>query len=181
MLKLIVQPGTGKGDAVRAGFEVASGDALMILDADLTVPPEELTKFWHALVEEKGEFMNGSPARYPLEEDSMRLANIARNKLFSLIFTRILGERVTDTLCGRKVLWVRDYRRVAANLKVFGDFDPFGDFDLLFGAAKLGLKILEVPVRYRPRMYGMTNIDRWRHGLLLARMALIGARKLRFR
>ena len=111
----------------------------------------------------------------------MRLANLAGNKLFGMIFSWILGERVTDTLCGTKVLWARDYRRIAADRKAFGDLDPFGDFDLLFGAAKLGLKIREVPVRYRERTYGSTNIDRWRHGLLLARMALIGIRKLRFR
>jgi len=179
-LKLVVQSGRGKGDAVRTGFEAATGDVLMILDGDLTVPPEELSKFWRALVEEKGEFINGSRLVYPLEDDSMRIANLAGNKLFSLIFTWILGERVTDTLCGTKVLWARDYERIAANRASFGDFDPFGDFDLLFGAAKLGLKIREIPVRYRPRTYGTTNIDRWRHGVLLARMAWIGARKLRF-
>lgn len=180
-VKVTRQDGSGKGDAVRKGFELATGDVLMILDADLTVPPEELTKFWSALVEERGEFINGTRLVYPMEDNAMRLANTAGNKVFSLIFSWILGERVTDTLCGTKVLWARDYRRIAANRKTFGDFDPFGDFDLLFGAANLGLKIREVPVRYRERKYGTTNIDRWRHGLLLARMALIGARKLRFR
>jgi SAM-dependent methyltransferase len=180
-VKVTRQDGTGKGDAVRKGFELATGDVLMILDADLTVPPEDLTKFWSALVEERGEFINGTRLVYPMENNAMRLANTAGNKVFSLIFSWILGERVTDTLCGTKVLWARDYRRIAANRKTFGDFDPFGDFDLLFGAANLGLKIREVPVRYRERRYGSTNIDRWRHGLLLARMALIGARKLRFR
>jgi SAM-dependent methyltransferase len=180
-VKVTRQDGTGKGDAVRKGFELATGDVLMILDADLTVPPEDLTKFWSALVEERGEFINGTRLVYPMEDNAMRLANTAGNKVFSLIFSWILGERVTDTLCGTKVLWARDYRRIAANRKTFGDFDPFGDFDLLFGAANLGLKIREVPVRYRERRYGTTNIDRWRHGLLLARMALIGARKLRFR
>jgi SAM-dependent methyltransferase len=180
-VKVTRQDGTGKGDAVRKGFELATGDVLMILDADLTVPPEDLTKFWSALVEERGEFINGTRLVYPMEDNAMRLANTAGNKVFSLIFSWILGERVTDTLCGTKVLWARDYRRIAANRKTFGDFDPFGDFDLLFGAANLGLKIREVPVRYRERTYGATNIDRWRHGLLLARMALIGAQKLRFR
>jgi SAM-dependent methyltransferase len=180
-VKVTRQDGTGKGDAVRKGFELATGDVLMILDADLTVPPEDLTKFWTALVEERGEFINGTRLVYPMQDNAMRLANTAGNKVFSLIFTWILGERVTDTLCGTKALWARDYRRIAANRKTFGDLDPFGDFDLLFGAANLGLKIREVPVRYRERTYGTTNIDRWRHGLLLARMALIGARKLRFR
>jgi SAM-dependent methyltransferase len=180
-IKVTRQDGIGKGDAVRKGFELATGDVLMILDADLTVPPEDLTKFWSALVEERGEFINGTRLVYPMENNAMRFANTAGNKVFSLIFSWILGERVTDTLCGTKVLWASDYRRIAANRKTFGDFDPFGDFDLLFGAANLGLKIREVPVRYRERKYGTTNIDRWRHGLLLARMALIGARKLRFR
>ncbi|HET9672025.1 MAG TPA: bifunctional class I SAM-dependent methyltransferase/glycosyltransferase family 2 protein, partial [Actinomycetota bacterium] len=149
-VKLLIQDGSGKGDAVRKGFAAATGDVLMILDADLTVPPEELTKFWEAIVSEKGEFINGTRLVYPLEGEAMRLANLAGNKLFSLIFTWILGERVTDTLCGTKVLWASDYHRISRNRAVFGDFDPFGDFDLLFGAAKLGLKIREVPVRYRP-------------------------------
>ena len=180
-IKLVVQDGIGKGDAVRKGFDLASGDVLMILDADLTVAPEELAKFWLALVEEKGEFINGSRLVYPMEENAMRLANMAGNKLFGLTFSWILDERVTDTLCGTKVLWANDYRRIAAQRRMFGDFDPFGDFDLLFGAANLGLKIREVPVRYRERKYGTTNISRWQHGLLLARMAVIGARRLRFR
>jgi SAM-dependent methyltransferase len=180
-VKLVSQDGAGKGDAVRKGFELATGDVLMILDADLTVPPEDLSKFWWALVEEKGEFINGTRLVYPMENNAMRLANMAGNKLFGLIFSWILGERVTDTLCGTKVLWASDYRRIAANRDAFGDFDPFGDFDLLFGAANLGLKIREVPVRYRERRYGSTNIARWRNGVTLARMAVIGARKLRFR
>jgi len=181
-IKLIHQgSGTGKGDAVRKGFEVAAGDVLMILDADLTVPPEELPKFWDALVEEKGEFINGSRLVYPMEGQAMRLANIFGNKFFSIVFSWILDQRITDTLCGTKVLWAADYRRIASNRALFGEFDPFGDFDLLFGAANLGLKIREVPVRYRERVYGKTNIERWRHGLLLLRMSAIGARKLRFR
>jgi len=181
-IKLIHQGnGTGKGDAVRKGFAAASGDVLMILDADLTVAPEELPKFWQALVEEQGEFINGSRLVYQMEQDAMRVANIAGNKVFSMIFSWILDQRITDTLCGTKVLWAADYRRIAANRAVFGDFDPFGDFDLLFGAANLGLRIREVPIRYRERTYGTTNIQRWRNGVLLLRMAFTGARRLRFR
>lgn len=181
-IKLIHQgSGQGKGDAVRKGFEAATGDVLMILDADLTVPPEELPKFWEALVGEKGEFINGTRLVYPMEHQAMRLANILGNKFFSIVFSWILDQRITDTLCGTKVLWAADYRRIAANRALFGDLDPFGDFDLLFGAANLGLKIREVPVRYRERVYGSTNIERWRHGLLLLRMSAVGARRLRFR
>jgi SAM-dependent methyltransferase len=181
-IKLIHQgSGRGKGDAVRKGFAAASGEVLMILDADLTVPPEDLPKFYHALVEERGEFINGSRLVYPLEDQAMRLANIFGNKAFSIVFSWILDQRITDTLCGTKVMRRADYERLVENRKVFGDFDPFGDFDLLFGSANLGLRIREVPVRYRPRAYGSTNIQRWRHGLLLLRMAISGARRLRFR
>ena len=181
-VKLIHQgDGIGKGDAVRKGFAAAKGDILIILDADLTVPPEDLPKFIDALVREKGEFINGTRLVYPMEDEAMRIANIAGNKFFSVVFSWILEQRITDTLCGTKALWADDYARIAANRKVFGDFDPFGDFDLLFGAAKLKLRIREVPIRYRARTYGSTNIDRWRHGVLLFRMAVKGAKILRFR
>lgn len=181
-IKLIHQgQGTGKGDAVRKGFDAAKGDILIILDADLTVPPEDLPKFIEALVQEKGEFINGTRLVYPMEDEAMRIANIAGNKFFSVVFSWILEQRITDTLCGTKALWADDYARIAANRDMFGELDPFGDFDLLFGAANLKLRIREVPIRYRARTYGSTNIDRWSHGMLLLRMAVKGARVLRFR
>jgi len=181
-IKLIEQgDGVGKGDAVRKGFDLARGDMLMILDADLTVPPEDLPKFYDAMVQDEGEFINGSRLVYPMEKEAMRFANILGNKFFSIVFTWILGQRITDTLCGTKTLWARDYRRIAANRAYFGDFDPFGDFDLLFGAAKLGLRIREIPIRYQARTYGETSISRWRNGVHLFRMALVGARKLRLK
>jgi len=174
------QTGIGKGDAMRLGFEKAKGDILMILDADLTVPPEDLPRFYDALVSRKGDFINGVRLVYPMEQQAMRLANLAGNKFFSAAFSWLLGQPVRDTLCGTKVLWKTDYERIAANRKAFGDFDPFGDFDLLFGAARLGLRIVDVPVRYRERTYGQTNIQRWRHGLLLLRMVGVAARRLKF-
>ena len=181
-IRLIHQgDGIGKGDAVRKGFAAATGDMLMILDADLTVPPEDLPKFYTAMLQDEGELINGSRLVYPMEKEAMRFANILGNKFFSIVFTWILGQRITDTLCGTKVLWARDYKRIAANRDYFGDFDPFGDFDLLFGAAKLGLRIRELPIRYQARTYGETSISRWRNGVHLFRMALIGARRLRFK
>jgi SAM-dependent methyltransferase len=170
---------SGKGDAVRKGFEAAKGDVLFILDADLTVPPEDLPKFYLAIAEGQGEFVNGSRLVYPMEDEAMRLLNMAGNKFFSLAFTWILGRRIKDTLCGTKVLRRDAYRRLAAGRAYFGDFDPFGDFDLLFGAARLGLKIVEVPVRYRARRYGETKIDRFRHGWLLLRMTWLAFRKFK--
>ncbi len=172
------QTGVGKGDAVRLGFEHATGDVLMILDADLTVPPEALPRFYEALVEGKGEFVNGVRLVYPMEERAMRFFNLLGNKFFSLAFSRVLGQPVKDTLCGTKVLHRSDYDRIAANRATFGDFDPFGDFDLLFGAARLNLKIVDLPIRYRERRYGATNIDRWRHGALLFRMLAFAATRL---
>lgn len=179
-IRILQQPGKGKGDAVRAGFAVATGDILMILDADLTMPPEELPKFYDVIASGRAEFANGVRLVYPMDEKAMQFLNLCANKAFGLIFTWLLGQPVKDTLCGTKVLTRAHYERIAANRAYFGDFDPFGDFDLLFGAAKLNLKIADVPIRYRERTYGTTNIQRWRHGWLLLRMVMFAARKLKF-
>ena len=177
---LLQQTGVGKGDAVRLGFANASGDVLMILDADLTVPPEDLPRFYDVLRFGKGEFVNGVRLVYPMEDQAMRYLNMVGNKFFSLAFSWLLGQPIKDTLCGTKVLWKIDYEMIAANRTYFGDFDPFGDFDLLFGAAKLNHKIVDLPIRYRERTYGTTNIKRWRHGLLLLRMVLFAAGRIKF-
>jgi GT2 family glycosyltransferase len=179
-LVLAQQKGQGKGDAVRLGFDLATKDILMILDADLTTPPEELPKFYDAITENKAEFVNGSRLVYPMEDEAMRFFNILANKFFAAAFSFVLGQRFKDTLCGTKVLSRAHYKRLAAAREFFGDFDPFGDFDLLFGAARMGLKIVEIPVHYRQRKYGTTNIQRWRHGLILLRMLLFAAQRLKF-
>jgi len=171
--------GVGKGDAVRKGFAQAKGDVLMILDADLTVPPEDLPKFYNALVEGKGDFINGTRLVYPMEDQAMRTLNLMGNRFFSRMFTWLLGQRFRDTLCGTKVLFKEDYQKIAAARGYFGKIDPFGDFDLLFGAAKQLLKIVEVPVHYRERIYGSTNIARFRHGWLLLKMCWKAFRKLK--
>ncbi|PWH16318.1 MAG: glycosyl transferase [Anaerolineae bacterium] len=178
--KLFKQTGTGKADAVRLGFEKASGEVLMILDADLTVRPEDLPRFYQALVSGKGEFINGVRLVYPMEDEAMRFLNLIGNKFFSLAFSWLLGQPIKDTLCGTKVLYKRDYQRIAANRAYFGEFDPFGDYDLIFGAAKQNRKIIDLPIRYQERTYGQTNIHRWRHGLLLLRMVFIAALRLKF-
>ena len=178
--KILKQTGKGKGDAVRCGFDVATGDILTILDADLTVPPEDLPIFFEALRSGCADFANGVRLVYPREDNAMRTANLIGNKFFGLAFSWMLGQRIKDTLCGTKTIWKKDYELLAANRAYFGDFDPFGDFDLLFGAAKLSLKIVDVPVRYRQRVYGTTNIQRWRHGLLLLRMVAFAARRMKF-
>ena len=177
---LLRQTGIGKADAARLGFERASGDILMILDADLTVPPEDLPRFYDALVSGKGEFINGVRLVYPMEAQAMRSLNFLGNKFFSMAFSWLLGQPIKDTLCGTKVMWKKDYELIAANRSYFGDFDPFGDFDLIFGAAKQNLKIVDLPIRYRERTYGTTNISRWKHGLLLMRMVAFAARRIKF-
>jgi 2-polyprenyl-3-methyl-5-hydroxy-6-metoxy-1,4-benzoquinol methylase len=179
-IKVFVQKGKGKADAVQLGFSQASGDVLMILDADLSVAPEDLPQFYEALVSGKGEFLNGSRLVYAMDPQAMRFLNLLGNKFFALLLSWLLGQPIKDTLCGTKVMWKSDYQRVAAGRAYFGDFDPFGDFDLLFGAAKLNLKIVEVPVRYRERMYGETNISRFTHGWLLLKMSARAAIKLLF-
>jgi SAM-dependent methyltransferase len=179
-IKILKQPGKGKGDAVRAGFAAAEGDILMILDADLTVPPEELPKFYDAVVSGACEFANGSRLVYPMDDKAMQFLNLCANKTFGILFSWLLGQPVKDTLCGTKVLTKANYQKIAENRSYFGDFDPFGDFDLLFGASKLNLKILDLPIRYKERVYGQTNIQRWKHGWLLLEMVIFAATKLKF-
>lgn len=179
-IKIARQEGKGKGDAVRKGFGLATGDILMILDADLTVPPEDLPKFYRAIAEGRGEYINGSRLVYPMEDEAMRLLNMFGNKFFSLMFSFLLGQRLKDTLCGTKVISKENYQKLIANRSYFGDFDPFGDFDLIFGSAKLNLKIVEVPIRYRSRSYGDTNISRFRHGWILLRMVVFAMNKIKF-
>jgi SAM-dependent methyltransferase len=174
------QSGKGKGNAVIEGFRAASGGILMILDADLTMPPEDLPKFVEALSSGKGDFANGVRLVYPMDERAMKFANLCANKMFSLAFSWLLGQPLKDTLCGTKVLWREDYERIDRGRAYFGDFDPFGDFDLLFGADKQNLKIVDIPIRYKERFYGETNIQRWKHGVILIRMMLFAARRLKF-
>jgi SAM-dependent methyltransferase len=169
-ISLVDQAGQGKGDAVRAGFAAAKHEVLMILDGDLSVRPEDLPKFHRGLVEGRADLVNGSRLVYDMEKGSMRFLNMLGNRIFSRLVKAIVGQRVKDTLCGTKVLRRSDYERIASGRAYFGEFDPFGDFDLLFGAARLNLKIVDLPVRYQPRTYGTTNISRWRHGVLLLRM-----------
>lgn len=174
------QPGSGKGDAVRKGFADATGDVLMILDADLSVPPEELPKFSALLQSGRADYVQGTRLLYPMESDAMRPMNWLGNEAFGRLLTFMLDQRITDTLCGTKVLWASDYERIARARHVFGDLDPFGDFDLIFGAARLGLRISEIPVRYRRRTYGETNIHRFRAGWVLLKMSLLAGRSLKF-
>ena len=179
-LRAFQQTGRGKGDAVRLGFAQATGDLLMILDADPTVPPEDLPEFYDVAARGHAEFVQGTRLVYPMEPGAMRFFNKIGNVAFSQLFSYLLQQPIKDTLCGTKVLWRADYERIAAARHYFGDFDPFGDFDLIFGAARLNLKIAEIPVRYRDRTYGETNISRWKHGWLLLRMSGVAARKLKF-
>ena len=179
-VKCTQQPGKGKGDAVRKGFGMATGDILMILDADMTVPPEDLPKFFEAIASGKGEYINGTRLVYPMEKEAMRTLNLIGNKFFSIAFSWLLNQRIKDTLCGTKVLTQENYKRLIANRSYFGDFDPFGDFDLIFGSAKLNLKFVEIPIRYRARTYGETNISRFKHGWLLLKMTFFALNKIKF-
>jgi hypothetical protein len=179
-IKLLRQGRLGKGEAVRNGFRTATGDLFLILDGDLSVEPEELPKFYDAIVSGRADFVQGSRLVYPMQDEAMRFLNLVGNRFFSIVFTYLLDQSIKDTLCGTKVLLRSNYEKIVANREYFGDFDPFGDFDLIFGAAKLNLKIMEIPIHYRARTYGKTNISRFRHGLLLLRMAWYAMWKIKF-
>ncbi|MDQ8203455.1 glycosyltransferase [Pelagicoccus sp. SDUM812003] len=174
------QPGKGKWDAVRLGFEMAKGDVLVIQDGDLTAPPEDLPKFFNAIADGTCEFANGSRLVYPMESRAMRFLNLLGNKFFAITLSFLLGQNVKDSLCGTKMMLRQDYEKLKRRIESFGDFDPFGDFNLLFGSALLHLKIRDIPVRYRDRLYGDTNISRFRHGFILLQMAWFGLRKIKF-
>jgi SAM-dependent methyltransferase len=181
LVQFLQQPGKGKWDAVRAGFAAARGEVLVIQDGDLTAPPEELPKFYAALESGAAEFINGSRLVYPMEQGAMRFLNFLGNKFFAFALTYVLGQHVKDSLCGTKMLLRSDYERLLQRIKVLGDFDPFGDFNLLFGSALLDLRIRDLPVRYRDRTYGTTNISRFSHGWLLLRMTWFALWRIKFR
>lgn len=179
-IKCYVQDGIGKADAVRKGFAHASGDIVMILDADLTTPPQELQKFFYALLRGSGEFINGSRLVYGMESGAMTIPSFLANYFFSIFLSWVLDQRVKDTLCGTKVLWRKDYEKIQANRKFFGTADPFGDFDLLFGAARFHLKIVDMPVHYKRRVYGVTQIKRFLHVWFLIWISLNAMKKIKF-
>ena len=164
------QDGRGKGDAVKKAFAECRGDILMILDSDLTMPPEELPKYYEAIVSGRGELINGCRLVYPMEDRAMRFSNMVGNHFFGLALSYLLNQRVKDALCGTKVLWRGDYEVMTRHGSRLAEMDPFGDFALLFGAARLGRKIVDLPIRYRNRNYGETKISRWGDGLKLLRM-----------
>lgn len=179
-VRAMKQPGRGKWDAVHTGFAAATGDVLVIQDADLTAPPEDLPKFFSAIESGAAEFANGSRLVYPMEKEAMRFLNLLGNKFFAIALSYTLGQSIKDSLCGTKMLLRSDYERILERIRVLGDFDPFGDFNLLFGSALLKLRIRDIPVRYKDRTYGETNISRFRHGWLLLKMTAFGLMKIKF-
>lgn len=178
-IKVTQQRGVGKADATYTGFDMAAGDVVMILDADLTTPPEQLPRFWNVLRSGQGEYVNGSRLVYPMERDAMRFLNLVANRGFSMLFTWLLNQRYTDTLCGTKAMAREDYLRMKSLQGFFGDFDPFGDFFLIMASSKLSLGMTEIPVNYAARIYGETQIQRFRNGVQLLRMVFHCYRKLK--
>ncbi len=180
-IKLVDGPGKCKSLAVWEGFKNATGDLYMILDADLTVSPEELPLFFKAIVEGKGEFINGSRLVYPMEGEAMHTLNVIGNKFFGLAFSYLLNQRIKDTLCGTKVMWRSDFERIKKHIGTWGIEDRWGDYDLLFGAAKLNLKIIDLPVHYYERTFGETKMNkRFKNGLIMLRMCLAALKKIKY-
>lgn len=178
-IKAFQQSGKGKGDAVRLGFSHASGDLLTILDADLTMPPEQLFQFYEAYCKGLADFVNGSRLVYPMEGEAMRFLNRYGNVFFAKALSFVLGVKVGDSLCGTKLFSRHDYLRMIAWRKDFGDFDPFGDFEILFPASVFALGIVDIPIHYKARTYGSTNISRFQNGWMLLKMTLVGFFSLR--
>jgi SAM-dependent methyltransferase len=179
-IRIVEGPGVCKSKNVWAGFEAATGDILTILDADLTVMPEELPFFIQAMVRGTAEFVNGSRLVYPVPKAAMKGLNLVGNKFFGLLFSYVLGQRTKDTLCGTKVLWKTDWERMRPLVGSWGTMDRWGDYELLFGAAKLNLRIMDQPVHYQERVYGVTKMTKvFKNGLIMLRMCFHGFRKLK--
>lgn len=178
-VRSIQQPGRGKADAVRAGFAECRNDLLTVLDADLTMPPELLPRFYEAWVSGKADFINGSRLVYPMEGEAMRSLNWLGNQFFAKALAFALEQPLGDSLCGTKLFSREDHRLMLAWNHDFGRFDPFGDYEMIFPAAELGLGIVDVPIRYRARTYGCTKIHRFRDGLILLRMTAVALWRMR--
>ncbi|MBS3064025.1 MAG: glycosyltransferase family 2 protein [DPANN group archaeon] len=178
-IKLLVQSGKGKWNAVSEAFDIAKNDLLIICDADLTTPPEDLTKFYDVYSEGIGEFVNGTRLVYQMEKQAMPFKNLIVNKFFSIVFSWILNQKLTDTLCGTKVISKDNYNRMK-EMNIFDPTDKFGDFNLIFGAAKLNLKFIEIPVRYKERGYGETKISSFGSGWTLLKSSIRGMKKVKF-
>lgn len=179
-IKVAQQSGKGKGDAVRQGFNMATGDVLIILDSDLTVRPEDLVYFYEAIASGHCEFANGCRLIYPVSDAAMPWLNRMANRFFAWLLSYLLNTKIKDSLCGTKAISKENYQKIATNRAYFGEFDPFGDFDLLFGAAKLSLQMADIPVRYMPRTYGRSNIQHVKEGMVLLKMCLYAAKKIKF-
>ncbi len=179
-IKMCQQTGKGKGNAVREGFAITTGDIFIILDSDLTVRPEDLIYFFEAIALSHCEFANGCRLIYPVSKEAMPWLNRMANRFFAWLLSYLLNTKIKDSLCGTKAIRKEHYQKIAQNRSYFGEFDPFGDFDLLFGAAKLGLQIQDIPVRYVPRSYGESNIQHFKEGLVLLKMCLYAAKKIKF-
>lgn len=178
-VRSLKQTGKGKADAVKLGFSKAKGDILMIYDADMTVDAQDLLKFYNALDVGAGEFANGSRLVYPMEQLAMQTLNKLGNHFFGKIFSGIFGQTFKDTLCGTKVLFRSDFLRFRKDYEKYLKTDPFGDFALIFTAIKNSMKVVEIPVRYRARTYGETNISRFKHGLMLFKMVYIAFKEFK--
>ena len=173
------QTGKGKKDAVMLGFNSANSDVLTILDADLTMPPEALPRFYEAYTSGSADMINGNRLMYPMEEEAMRFLNRLGNLFFAKTLSRVLDISIGDSLCGTKMISREDHHRFLAWLEDFGEFDPFGDFQLLFPSSELCLGTVDIPICYGARSYGSTNIDRFRHGWMLLKMTAQGFLKIK--
>jgi len=162
----------GKAEAVVKGFDMARGDICIIYDADMTVSSDEIKKIYEAAKTDSDIFINCSRFVYPMEKGAMRGFNYLGNKIFALIIGTLVGQKMTDTLCGTKVIYRNNFDKIKQSGLIEKLGDPFGDFTLILGAKKLGLKIIEIPVTYKKRICGITNISRFKDGWKLLKIVL---------
>ena len=165
--KLVKQTKNGKANAVWEALNVVENDLIAILDADISVDPETLSDFFDIIEKNNADFVNGTRLIYDMEKNSMRFLNRIGNRFFQFFISKIIKEALTDSLCGTKVFKKSYLNDLYFWQNIFGKKDPFGDFDLIFAAAYSGQKIVEMPIVYRERKYGTTQIARFKDGFKL--------------
>ncbi|MGW4640487.1 glycosyltransferase family 2 protein [Sphaerisporangium sp. NPDC004334] len=159
-LRVVQQRGKGKGDALRTGFAEATGDIIVMIDADGSTDGREIIHFVGALVT-GADFVKGSRYASGGGSDDLTLSRRLGNSVLRSLVNWIYGTQYTDLCYGYNAFWAR-------HLDVLDlDCEGFEVETLLnIRAAKAGLRVHEVPSHERNRIHGESNLrvvrDGWR-------------------
>jgi hypothetical protein len=144
------------------------------------MPPELLGRFYDAYCQGLADFINGSRLLYPMEGEAMRFLNHLGNVFFARRRCRscsIIASQIRSVARSCRTPRLRAFRRLAVATSATSTLS--GTYELLFPASIFALGIVDVPIRYRARTYGATNIKRFHHGWMLLKMTFSGFFRVR--